>query len=57
MSLLRYSHFVPEKLLDTSVEKVEEAVELLLVDDTFKEIMRKILVAKIRELGRPDSVE
>ena len=53
-ALLRYSRYVPVEKLETTVEKVLLAADLVLKDQVFIETFRKLIVDKIRQLDRTD---
>lgn len=53
-ALLRYDRYAQEVKLSTSVEKLEMAADLLLKDERFLDVFRKLLVEKVKEMGSPD---
>lgn len=49
-ALLRFSQHVPRVNLDTSVEEIHRAIDLLLRDETFASMLRELLVKKLEEV-------
>jgi len=49
-ALLRYARYVEPKVLNTTVESVEQAAEEMLDDKAFRDVFRKFLVDHIRHI-------